>query len=165
MSVPELRGYSRRPDEGEDVWVAGALYTFKALGSENGNAYTLVEIYGRGGLATPHHLHEREEEGFYVVDGEVTLNIGEDSIKAAPGTFAFVPRGVPHGFRFDSAEAKLLLLLTPGAAGHEGLFREIGEPATRHAIPAPISTAPDVARLAEIAAKHGTTIVGPPHAE
>ena len=78
MSVPELRGYSRRPDEGEDVWVAGALYTFKALGSENGNAYTLVEVYGRGGLATPHHLHEHEDEGFYVVDGEVTLIIGED---------------------------------------------------------------------------------------
>lgn len=159
MSVPELRGYARRPDEGEDVWDAGALYTFKALGSENGNAYTLVEVYGRAGLATPHHLHGREEEGFYVVDGEVTLFIGEVSIKAAPGSFAFVP----HGFRFDSPEAKLLLLLTPGAAGHEGLFREIGEAANFHAIPPPISAPPDVARLTEVAAKHGARIVGPPH--
>jgi hypothetical protein len=93
----------------------------------------------------------------------VTLIIGEDSIKAVSGTFAFVPRGVPHGFRFDSPGAKLLLLLTPGAAGHEGLFREIGEAAKHHAVPPPVSTAPDIARLAEIAAKHGTRIVGPPH--
>ncbi len=163
MSVRDLHGYSRGPEEGEDLWVAGALYTFKALGSENGNAYTLVEVCGRAGLATPHHLHEREEEGFFVVEGEVMLIIGEDSIKAGPGTFAFVPRGVPHAFRFDSPEAKLLLLITPGAAGHEGLFREIGEPAEHHAIPPPTSAPPDVARLTAVATKHGTTIVGPPH--
>jgi hypothetical protein len=75
-----------------------------------------------------------------------------------------VPAGVPHAFRFDSPEAKLLLLLTPGGAGHEGLFQEMGEPAGQHVVPPSLEAPPDFARLAEIAAKHGTKIVGPPPA-
>lgn len=160
MSIAELHPYAREPQEGEDLWVLGGLYTYKAVGSENGDAYTMIEVQGPG-IATPHHIHEREEEGFYVVGGEVTLIIGEESINAGPGTFAFVPRGTPHGFRLESRDAKLLLLLTPGAAGHEDLFREIGEPAGHHAVPPPPQSPPDFARLAATAARHGTRIVGP----
>lgn len=140
----------------------GGLYTYKAVGADNGNAYTLIEVRGHNGLATPHHVHEREEEGFYVVDGEVTLILGDQTIQARAGSFAFAPRGAPHAFRFASETATLLLLLTPGAAGHEDLFRELGVPAERHVIPPPPGGAPDFARLAEIAASHGTRIIGPP---
>ncbi len=89
----------------------------------------------------------------------VSSPIGDQTIEATPGTFAFVPaRGVEHGFRLESAEAKLLLLLTPGDAGHEDLFTEMGEPAGAHEVPPP----PDVEGLAAIAVRHGTRIVGPP---
>lgn len=162
MSFQELHAYSRGPDEGESLWVIGGLYTYKALGAENANAYTLIEVQGHGGLAAPHHVHEREAEAFYVVEGEVTLIIGDETVKAPAGSFAFAPRGVTHAFRFDSPEAKLLLLFTPSVGDHEALFRAIGEPAGRHAIPPPPKEPPNFARLAEIAARHGTRIVGPP---
>jgi quercetin dioxygenase-like cupin family protein len=157
-----LRGFARGPEEGEDLWVIGGLYTYKSVGADNGNAYTLIQVQGPSGLATPHHVHDNESEGFYVASGEVTLVIGDQTIKAAAGSFAFAPRGVPHAFRLESPDATLLLLITPGAAGHEGLFREMGQPAERHELPPPPQAPPDFGRMAETASKHGTRIVGPP---
>lgn len=151
MSIPQ-RGFWRGPEEGDDIWLLGGLYTFKTRGSDNGDAYSLFEVHGP--VATPRHLYE--EECFHVVEGKVTFLIGHQTIEATPGTFAFVPRGVEHGFKLESAEAKLLLLLTPGNAGHEDLFTEMDEPAGAHEVP------PDVEELAAIAARHGTRIVGPP---
>src|SRR5207248_359900 len=83
----------------------------------------------------------------------VTVVIGDDEFKAPAGSFAFAPRGIPHAFRIDSPATKLLLLITPGAAGHEELFRAIGEPARRHSVPPPPAAPPDFARLAELAAR------------
>jgi quercetin dioxygenase-like cupin family protein len=164
MSLEQLSGYIRGPEDGEAFWVVGGLYTYRAVGAENGDAYTLIEVRGRDGFGTPQHFHDRETEGFYVLEGEVTLVIGEKTIKGNAGTFAFAPVSTPHAFRFDSPEAKLLLLLAPsaGEAGHEGLFREMGEAATERIIPPPPGGPLDLARLAEVAAKHGTTLVGPP---
>lgn len=150
----------RGPDEGDAIWLLGGLYTFKTRGRETGDAYSLFEVQGL--VASPRHLHEREDEGFYVVDGKVTLAIGDEMIYGTAGTFAFVPRGVEHAFKIESPEGKLLLMLTPGNAGHEEMFTEMGEPAAAHVVPPPVSAPPDLGRLAAIAARHGTTIVGPP---
>ncbi len=120
----------------------------------------MFEVQGQ--VAAPRHLHQQEEEGFYVVDGDVTIQIGDELIEGTPGTFAFVPRGVEHAFSIQSPEAKLLLLVSPGNAGHEALFEEMGEPAAEHVVPPPPSGPPDVELLAAIGARHGTTIVGPP---
>lgn len=162
MTLHELHAYVRGSDEGEALWVIGGLYTYKAIGAENANAYSLIEVQAHGGLATPIHLHQHEEEGFYVVEGEVTLILDDKETRATAGSFAFAPRGVSHAFRFEAPGAKLLLLVTPGGAGHEALFRDIGETATVHVILPPSKTLPDFGRLAELAARHGTIIVAPP---
>jgi quercetin dioxygenase-like cupin family protein len=148
--------------EREALWILGGLYTFRALGAENGDAYTLVEVLGGEGLAAPHHLHHAETEGFYVLDGDVTFFIGEERIEGSAGDFAFAPVGVQHSFRFDSPQAHMLLVFTPGGNGHEGLFRAIGEPARSREIPPPSDAPPDFERLAMLAAQHGTKILGPP---
>ena len=155
-----VREFWRKPDEGDRIWLLGGLYTFRARGGETANAYSLFEVQGQ--VAAPRHLHDREDEGFYVVEGEVTLAIGEETIEGTAGTFALVPRGVEHAFTIETPEARLLLLVTPGDAGHEDLFTEMGQPAANHEIPPPPSGPPDVERLAAIAARHGTTILGPP---
>jgi len=155
-----VREFWRGPDEGDGIWLLGGLYTFKARGVETAGAYSLFEV--RGQVAAPRHFHEREEEAFYVVDGEVTLALGDKTIEGTAGTFAFVPRGIEHAFTIESREARLLLFVTPGNAGHEDLFTEMGELATAHVVPPPPSGPPDVERLAAIAARHGTSIVGPP---
>ena len=87
MSVEESRAYFLGSDEGEAIWLLGGLYTFKALGEQNGDQYTVVEVSGPGGargLAAPLHFHEREDEGFYIVEGEITLVIGDETSRPLP---------------------------------------------------------------------------------
>ena len=160
MSAPDVHVVRRGPTDGEAVWLLGGLYRYRAVGDETADGYSLFEVKGPAGLASPVHVHDHEAEAFYVVSGQVTIFIGDEQIRAMPGSFALVPANVPHTFRLDSPEAKLLLLITPGNAGHEQLFREMGQPADSLQPPAP--SVPDLARLGEIAARHGTTIVGPP---
>lgn len=150
---------NERESETLDIW--GSIYRFRALGEQTGKAYTLVEIHGRAGFETPLHSHSTEEEGFYVIEGQVTLVVGDETIKAPAGTFGFAPRGTPHGFRLDSDEAKLLLLLTPGAAGHEGMFREIGDPTASDATPSEPLQPSDPERVSEVAQRYGTAVLGP----
>jgi quercetin dioxygenase-like cupin family protein len=153
---------ARSHDEGEALWLLGGLYTFRALNDETG-LYTLVEVRGPEGLAIPLHFHEREEEGFYIAQGEVTIFLDDASRTLSAGGFAMAPRGVGHAFRLDTPDAALVLLISPGPA-HEAMFREMGEPAATRSIPEPLTGPPDDANLARIAAKHGTQITGPPPA-
>ena len=164
MSAPGLTptSFAHATDDGERLWLLGGLYTYEATGDETGDAYSLFQVQGPGGLATPMHRHEHEDEGFYVVDGAVTIFADGAEHELRAGGFAFVPRGTAHGFRLDSAEATLLLLISPGAAGHEEMFREMGEPAPAAEIPPPSSASVDPALLGAIAGRHGTIITGPP---
>ena len=155
-----MKGFAKGPGEGETVDIWGSIYRFKALGEQTGNAYTLVEVHGRSGFETPLHSHANEEEGFYVVEGDITLLLGEDRVRASAGAFGFAPRETAHGFRFDS-DAKILLLLSPGASGHEGMFRDVGEPAPEDAQPSEPSLPSDPERVGEIAQRHGTSVLGP----
>jgi quercetin dioxygenase-like cupin family protein len=158
--LQDLRGFARGPDEGEDIWLLGGLFTFKALSRETGGNYSLCEIQAPEGFAIPRHYHDEETEGFYVVDGEVALLLGAETILLGPGSFGFAPPNLEHAFRIEGAGSRLVILITPGAP-HEAMFREMGEPAAAHVVPPPPSSPPDPEALARIAAKHGTRITGP----
>jgi quercetin dioxygenase-like cupin family protein len=147
--------------EGEALWMLGGLYTWKATGAQTNEAYSLCEVRGPSGFGAPRHIHDHEDEGFIVAAGSVTLLIGEEEISLRAGGFGFVPRGMVHTFRFDDEATRLLLLITPGGAGHEEMFAAMGEPAQERVVPA---APPDVdpKKLAAIAEQHGTRIVGPP---
>jgi quercetin dioxygenase-like cupin family protein len=160
MSAPTLHVISRGPKEGEALWILGGLYTYRALPSETGT-YLLVNVEGPRGLAAPLHFHEHDDEGFYVQTGKIGFVVGDRTIEASAGSFIFAPKGVHHTFIFASDDAELLLLLSPGS-DHEQLFRAIGDPAGRRELPPPAGGPPDFELLAATAAKHGTTIVGPP---
>lgn len=160
MTVPELRAVARPGEEGEAIWLLGGLYTYKAVHAETG-AYFLCEVQGPKGFAAPLHYHDDEEEGFYVATGKVRVVVGDKTLEAPQGSFVLAPRGEKHAFVLDSADARLVLLLSPGPK-HEALFRAIGERATRHEVPTPSGATPDLDKMAETAARHGTHIVGPP---
>lgn len=162
MSMVEGPGLVRTEEHGEALWVLGGLYTFKALAAETDGGCTVVEVRAPQGFAIPVHFHEQEGEGFYVADGQVTFVLGDRTVPGPKGSFAYAPKNVEHAFRFETPDAKLILFFAPCNAGHEGLFRELGDPAPRREIPPPPEAAPDVDRLAEIAARHGTRWVGPP---
>lgn len=148
--------------EGDAYWVLGGLYTYKAVAEQVGGDYTAIEVRAGGGLSVPVHHHDKETEAFYVAAGLVTLFVEGAEVKADPGSFIFVPPGVEHAFRFES-EGRMLLLLTRGT-GHEGLFRAIGESAPTHTVPPLPEVFPDLEEMGRVAARFGTTIVGPPPA-
>ena len=150
--------------EGEAWWWLGVtLATIKATGEETGGRYTLIEVLEPQGAEVPLHVHHNEDEAFYILEGEMTFYVGEETIKAGPGSFLFGPRDVPHTYTVDSGPARLLFLLTP--AGFEGFIRETSEPATSTTLPPPPEEPPDEAEMEElmaIAARYGNEIVGPP---
>lgn len=83
----------------------------------------------------PLHVHDREDECFYILDGELSVRCGSDAFDAAAGSFVFLPRGYPHRFWATGQPARLLLIAGPG--GIEDYFREINAAATddeRHRI-------------------------------
>ena len=157
------RTFAHEPGEGEAWWWIGMLATIKATAGQTGGQYTLVEILAPEGFASPLHVHHFEDEGFYILEGEMTFYVGDHIIKAQPGSFLFGPKEVPHAFTVDSGPARLLFVLSP--AGFEDLIREMGEPARELAIPPQPEAPPDEAemnRMAAIAARHGNEILGPP---
>ena len=160
MTLLQTQTIIRGGDDGEALSLLGGRYTFKALHEETG-LYTVVQVQGPAGLAIPVHYHDREEEGFYVARGEVTIILGDEERVLGAGGFAMAPRGIRHTFRLETPDATLVLLVSPGPA-HEAMFREMGAPASAAGLAQQASNPPDPAELARIAASHGTQIVGPP---
>ena len=136
------------------VWYNGSLMTFLATGEETQGKFALIEAVSRKGNDPPPHIHRREEEIFYVLEGEVVFSVGDHTIEGKPGTMIFLPRDVRHSFTIESEHARMLILLTP--AGLEGWFKEFGVPAP--AMTLPPATEPgyqDVQRMLEAAPRYG----------
>src|SRR5215207_3097329 len=118
------RIFAHEPGEGEAWWWFGVLATIKVTAEQTGGQYALVEILAPDGYEGVLHVHHFEDEGFYILESEMTFYVGEQTIKAGLGSFLFGPKDVPHAFTVDSGPERLLFLLSP--AGFEGLIREMG---------------------------------------
>jgi mannose-6-phosphate isomerase-like protein (cupin superfamily) len=163
MSIREAQGYALGPDDGDTTWFLGGLLTWKASAKQTAGQYDLAEQLGRQGFMAPLHTHERESEGFYVLEGEVRVVLGDRTLTVTAGSFAFVPPRVRHAFRVISPQAKMLVIVAP--AGLRAFFEEMGEPATSPSLPPPQEGPPDLRRLEERAAAYGITLLGPPPSE
>jgi quercetin dioxygenase-like cupin family protein len=148
------------PGEGEALWFLGVLATVKASAETTGGAVAVIEHLAPRGSGSPLHVHSREDEWFYVIEGELTLWVDGETIVAPAGSFVFGPKGIPHTFIVSSDEARFLLVTEP--AGFEQFMRAAGEPAARLEIPPPATEPPDVAALTAAAAEFGIEITGPP---
>jgi quercetin dioxygenase-like cupin family protein len=103
----------------------------------------------------PLHLHTREDEGLYVIEGALLVQIGEDRHELAAGAFAWIPRDTPHTFaNAAGAATRVLAVAVPG--GIEGLFAEQGEYFAR------LSGPPDLDELGRIGARYGSRLLGAP---
>ena len=160
MSPAELVGFSHgRQSLDHSVWYNGSLMTFLATGEETQGKFALIEAVSRKGNDPPPHTHRREDEIFYVLEGEVVVSVGGRTIKGTPGTMIFLPRDVRHSFTIESEHARMLILLTP--AGLEGWFKEFGVPAS--AMTLPPANEPgyqDVQRMLEAAPRYGLDFAG-----
>ena len=144
-------------------WHFGSLMLWHVLGAASGGQLTLVETLVRAGGEPPLHVHAREDETFFVLEGEVLFQRGLERITAGPGEAVLLPRGVPHGFAVRTPQARMMLVVTP--AGLETAFRSVSVPAGSRALPPTPDGPPDPAALeaAERAfADRGVTFIGPP---
>ena len=96
----------------ESVWYSGHLLTFLATGEDTQGRFALIEIVGRKGNVPPPHIHHREDETFYILEGEMTASVSGQTIKGTPGTVIFLPRNVVHSFEIESEQMRMLVLLT-----------------------------------------------------
>ena len=147
----------RRPDEGRTIAVVGDVYRFLATGEETNGKYAQWEAFVPPGGGPPPHVHSREEEGFYILDGEITVQIGEQRIVATAGMFVNMPVGTPHSFRNESEKpAKMLITISP--AGLEQMFFEVGVQVAEGASSAAAPTKAEIERLLAAAPRYGVEI-------
>jgi quercetin dioxygenase-like cupin family protein len=156
--------HARQAGPGTSVWYMGCLVSILAGAEETENRFGLMELVAPRGLEPSRHVHFHDDEGFYVLEGRATFYVGDETFLAGPGTFVFLPYGVPHSYTFETAVIRMLAVVAPG--GIEGHFQDprFSEPAETPTLP-PTFEPPDTATLAEIArdlASYGTEIVGPP---
>jgi mannose-6-phosphate isomerase-like protein (cupin superfamily) len=152
----------RNPAEGRTIAVVGDVYRFLATGDDTNGKYAMWEAIVPPGGGPPPHVHSREEEGFYILEGEITFMIGEQRVVATAGMFANMPVGTPHSFKNESSEpARMLISVAP--AGLEGMFFEVGVPVTQGAMTAPLPTKAEIEKLLAIASRYGIEIRVPHH--
>lgn len=160
MSIREagLSAASVKGDEGEAWWWFESLAVIKATAADTGGRMTIVEITEPPGAQAPLHVHHWEDEAFWILEGDVTFEVGDTTIHATPGDYAFGPRDIPHRFTVGDAGCRMLFIFTPG--GIEDLIREMSEPARTRTLPPPSETEPDMKRLQAIAKKYGGELLG-----
>jgi len=144
----------------DSIWFLDTLVRVHADADSTGGRFGLAESIAPAGHQPPPHVHHREDEGFYVLEGEITVFTPDDEVVLGPGAFVNAPRGVPHTFRV-SGPGPARWLVTSAPAGFEAFVREYGEPAARDELPV-LEGPPDVERLVATAARHGIEILGPP---
>jgi quercetin dioxygenase-like cupin family protein len=141
--------------EGRSVWVVGDRYTFLETGAETGNAYTLIHALVPPQSGPPPHIHRREDEAFYVLEGELLVQVDGRTFRAKQGTWLTLPKGSLHTFKnIGSADAKMLMLVTP--AGLERYFEEVGSADRESSV-----TAASIKKLMAAAPRYGMEVVVP----
>ena len=141
-------------------WTLGSLMTWLAEGKDTDGAYALAEQLTPRGVEPPPHTHHREDEAYYVLEGEMSFRIGGQSIEASAGEWVYMPRGVEHSFQVKTSTAKALLVVTP--AGIEEAFRRISEPARSPTLPPPPEGPPDLSAMVTVLQEYGVELSPPP---
>ena len=137
-----------------EVRFLGLPTWIKADRDLTGGQFSLIEQIIPAGFESPWHMHRSEDESFYVLEGEMTVILGDGRTRLHAGDFAFGPRNVPHGFRIDGNAPARILLMTTGSD-----FADfIAETSVSRDTP---PAAPDMALLMAAAERHNIAILGP----
>jgi quercetin dioxygenase-like cupin family protein len=152
-----IDAYLHLPGESELRWMGETSTYFLATGEQTGGTFTLVDEQAKLGESVPLHLHRDDMESFYVVEGEITLYIGDQpGARAGAGSFAHLPGGTVHGFRVESETARYLILTTPR---HGEFYRAITLPSRPGGLPALESI--EGSQIKQASNEYGVEFVGP----
>jgi quercetin dioxygenase-like cupin family protein len=153
----QLSPLFRAPGTGPTLDVLGVTHCYKAMASDTGQKFSIWESIVPPGRGAPAHTHTREDEAFYVLSGEVLVDVEgvSEPLRLSPGAFLFAPRHRRHGYRNVGTDtARLLVFAMPGA-GLDGMFGAFDEVGKRS------GHMPDIRTIAGIAEQYGVVIDQP----
>jgi mannose-6-phosphate isomerase-like protein (cupin superfamily) len=150
------------PGEGtRSLWVLGELLTYKIPSQQTSGAYALFEVITQPNGGPPPHVHHREDESFYVLEGDYEFLLGKETLRVGAGSLLYLPKGTLHAHRgVGESVGRMLVTQTPGGL-YEHFFEEVGKAADGNAGPLVFEEQPDVERIVEVAAEHGIEIPPP----
>lgn len=151
----------RESGEGKTIAVVGDIYRFLATGDETDGRYAMFEAVISPGGGPPPHVHSREEESFFVLEGEITFQVGDQQIVAQAGTFANMPVGSLHSFK-NCTDKSARMIISVAPAGLEKMFEEVGQPIAFGQQAQPPSPA-EIEHLLAVAPNYGIEIRLPQH--
>jgi quercetin dioxygenase-like cupin family protein len=138
-----------RTGEGTAVhWGPAGTIRILAGAATTDGSFSVVEALEEPGSAAPLHVHHGEAEALYVVEGEIELTCGDETLTASAGDFVYTPRDVPHKYAVVGERAARVLLLF-SRPGFESFFAEAGTP-----LDAPPAGPPDPAELQRLVARY-----------
>lgn len=143
-----------RASEGELIDAVGDRYRFLAKSGDTANQYALWEALLTPGGGPPPHTHDREEEAFYILEGEITFYTSGSSFQATAGDSVHLPRRREHRFRNEGKNlARTLIIVAPG--GLEEMFARTGHAVTDAASAVAHPNADELELLKTIAPDYG----------
>jgi mannose-6-phosphate isomerase-like protein (cupin superfamily) len=145
------KGFVLRPGEGRAIDLGGFHMSLKANATETDSAFSLLEAEEPANFGPPLHIHHDAAEAFYVLEGEYIIFLDGREFSCPPGSFIFIPAGIPHGFRVGKVASRKLNLYAPAAM--VGYFDDLSEAIKQ-------GTADD-ALLTEIADRYSMELIGP----
>jgi quercetin dioxygenase-like cupin family protein len=151
------------PGEGHAIWAMSSLFEIKLDAAASGGSLAVMEVVQPPGVATPLHVHHREAEAFFVMDGTMTYEAGGVVHELERGSFMYLPKEIPHRFRVTgTSPVRFLALVAP--AGLEGLYQSVGGPAIERRLPEPTpeDVAAEFGRWGTVAPDYGLEVLGPP---
>jgi quercetin dioxygenase-like cupin family protein len=159
-STQAVEPYALASGEGDARWFIGALGIIKADAATTGGRLAVIEFLWPFGGGSPLHVHHEEDEWFYVIEGELTLWVGGETIVAPAGSFVYGPRDVPHTFVVSSAVCRFLMVTDP--APFADFVRAGSVPAEALTLAPASVEPPSPEELTAIAAEFGIEVLGPP---
>jgi mannose-6-phosphate isomerase-like protein (cupin superfamily) len=144
-------------DGGEARWWFGGLAVIRATAADTGGQMTIVEMTEPPGHEAPLHVHHREDEAFFILEGSATIQVGDETFELGAGGYAFGPRDIPHKYTIGDQGCRMLFICTPG--GFEKLVRDMSEPAGSRTLPPPSDQEPDWEHVAAVAAANGCELL------
>ena len=152
-------GYHLGAGDGDSWWFLDTRMTVKVGAEQSRGAFTLIEWSAPVGFGPPRHVHEQEDEAFYVLEGKMMVVCGSKTWEASTGSLVFLPRGIEHAF-IVLGDAPIRGLQITNPAGFEDFVAEMGRRPETQGLPT--QQMPDIARLNEAGLRRGSPTVGPP---
>ena len=150
-----------RPGEGRSLWVLGELVTYKTTSEQTGGAYSLFEVITHPGAGPPPHVHHREDEAFYVLEGQFEFSSDGETLRVGAGSLLYVPKGILHAHKnIGEGVGRMLISQTPGGL-YEYFFEEVGKPPDDDGGSLLKEEQAGLERMMEVAAKYGIEIPSP----